>query len=86
MPVKAIALRTAASIVSVLPARLPLGMRTTPPRTVAIWPSPMSYSPSGRPVARMESVIRIVRAVPLARIRSLTIAGWTWMPSQITWP
>ena len=61
------ACRSAASMVSVLPAIAPSrASRATPSATVTAWP-PSSYSPSGMPAAAIASVISAARSGPGGR-------------------
>src|SRR5690606_8237834 len=59
----ATALRTAASMVSVLPAMDPAAIRATPSSTRTRWP-PSSYSPTPAPAADIAAVTRATRALP----------------------
>ncbi len=65
------------------PARAPLDTRVAfPPATLTSRP-PRVYCPSGIPVARMLSLIRIIRSAPSILKAARTTDGWMWIPSQI---
>ena len=65
-----------------LPAIAPSCVRALPSFTVTGIPA-IRYSPSGQPVASMESVISTSRS-RLSVAASLTISGAIWNPSQIS--
>lgn len=44
---------------------------------------PSSYSPSSIPVARIASLIKIMRSLPNMRKALRMTDGWMWMPSQM---
>ena len=83
-PVAVMKLARARSIVKMLPASVPSARRQLPSLTVTGCP-PNSYSPSGRPAARIASVINTVRSTPLQRANTFIAAGWTWILSAINW-
>src|SRR5690606_12315151 len=80
----ATALRTAASMVSVLPAMDPVAaIRATPSSTRTRRP-PSSYSPSPAPAADIASATSATRELPTCAKTPATTAGCRWMPSLIS--
>ena len=83
MPMSRTATRTHAMRSVAEPAIVPLRSVATLPRTVTSWP-PSEYSPSSRPVAIIESLIRMTLSAPKAANRRRTMDGWICTPSAIS--
>ena len=64
---------------------VPSGSSALPWWTVTIWPPRSKASPSGMPLARMES-LTISALSPSSRKAARSTAGWMWKPSQISSP